>query len=327
MYKSILDKRLILVLGKGGVGRSTVAASMASLCAKRGRRTLLFQANAKDRFASYFNVDALGTEISRLEPNLYAVNTTPAAAIEEYGLMILRWRRVYNLVFENKIVKHFLRAIPGFDDYSIIGKAWFHTTEEKRGQPIWDTVVFDMPASGHSLAMLKIPKVIIETVPEGPLTRDARSLLSLLRDPLRTAIALVTLAEEMPANEARELNDKLKTELELTPHALIVNQLFPNHAPPGSPTRRVLDALRGVPQLNRDLKAITDHANLSQARRDLQNTYLATLTQDLGLPPLELPLLFSPIERAQIATLAKQLDKQLDSTAVRSASNALPTSA
>ena len=123
--------------------------------------------------------------------------------------MILRWKSVYEMVFENRVTKAFLRAIPGLDDYALLGKAWFHTTEEKRGKPVWDTVVFDMPASGHSSSMLRVPWVIVDTVPEGPLTRDARTVKELLTDPARTAAVLVTLAEEMPVNEALELEAKL----------------------------------------------------------------------------------------------------------------------
>src|ERR1041384_5242980 len=106
------------------------------------------------------------------------------------------------MVFENRVSKAFLRAIPGLDDYALLGKAWYHTTEEKRGAPVWDTVVFDMPAPGHSASMLGVPWVIVEAVPEGPLARDARTIKSLLCDPARTSAVLVTLAAEMPVNEA-----------------------------------------------------------------------------------------------------------------------------
>ena len=171
---SLLDRRLILVLGKGGVGRSTVAAAIASACARRGRKTLLYQANATDRHGAYFGKTALGPALAELGPNLWGVNTTPAEALHEYGLMILKFEKVYQMVFENRITKAFLRAIPGLDDYAILGKAWFHTTEEKRGKPIWDTVVFDMPASGHSMSMLRIPWVILETVPVSELAGPGR---------------------------------------------------------------------------------------------------------------------------------------------------------
>jgi anion-transporting ArsA/GET3 family ATPase len=132
---SLLDRRLILVAGKGGVGRSTVAAALGAACARRGRRTLLYEANANDRWGSFFHGDAVGTQVTRLRDNLHAVNTNPAAALEEYGLMVLRFKRVYKMVFENRVTRYFLRAIPGLDDYSILGKAWYHTTEERRGKP------------------------------------------------------------------------------------------------------------------------------------------------------------------------------------------------
>jgi anion-transporting ArsA/GET3 family ATPase len=286
------DRRLILVLGKGGVGRSTVAAAIAGNLARAGKRTLLYETNANDRFGPYFGQPAVGSELSQLAPNLWAVNTTPAAALAEYGLMILRWKSVYEMVFENRVTKAFLRAIPGLDDYALLGKAWFHTTEEKRGKPVWDTVVFDMPASGHSISMLRIPWVIVDTVPEGPLTRDARTVRQLLSDPARTTVALVTLAEEMPVNEALELEGKLG-ELGIAPQRLIVNQVYPDHAPAGTPVEKVLDALLGDPALASPLAEVTAHASLSRDRRRLNERYLAELRHRTKTPLVELPMLFA----------------------------------
>ena len=201
----LYERRLILVVGKGGVGRSTVAAAIAGACAARGRKTLLYETNANDRFGKYFDKPAVGTEITQLAPNLSAVNTTPSAAMTEYGLMILKFKSVYEMVFENRVTKAFLKAVPGLDDYAVLGKAWYATTDTTRGKPTWDTVVFDMPASGHSVSMLRVPSVIVETVPEGPLTRDARTIVSLLSDPARTAAVLVTLAEEGVESWSRSL--------------------------------------------------------------------------------------------------------------------------
>src|SRR5262249_49456344 len=161
--------------------------------------------------------------------------------------------------------KAFLRAIPGLDEYSLLGKVWFHTTEEKKGKPVWDTVVFDMPASGHSISMLRVPWVIVDTVPEGPLTRDARTIKALLSDPKRTATILVTLAEEMPVNEAVELEGKL-TQLGIIPQHLIANQIYPDRFPAGSPVERVLDALVAHPGPS-PLIELAEHGGLSRDRR------------------------------------------------------------
>ena len=303
----VFDRRLILVAGKGGVGRSTVAAAIANQLAARGKKTLLFETNANDRFGAYFDKPPVGTEIVQLAPNLHAVNTNPAAALEEYGLMILKFRSVYEMVFENRVTRAFLRAVPGLDDYALLGKAWFHTTEEKRGKPVWDTVVFDMPASGHSISMLKIPWVIVDTVPEGPLTRDAHTVKQLLCDPDRTSCVLVTLAEEMPVNEALELETKL-TGLGVVPQQIVCNQVYPEHFPSGSPVARVLDALVAAPGLTTPLREVTQHAALSRARRQLNDHYLGELRKRARSPVMQLPMLFAPsLTAAHVRTLGEHL--------------------
>jgi anion-transporting ArsA/GET3 family ATPase len=311
-----LQRRLILVVGKGGVGRSTVAASIAAATAREGRRTLLFEANAKDRFGAFFGRPEVGTEIAKLRENLYAVNTTPAAALEEYGLMILRFRRVYKLVFENRITEAFLKAIPGIEEYAVLGKAWYHTKEAKGGRPVWDTVVFDMAASGHSLSMLRIPWSIVKTVPDGPLTRDARDVQSLLLDSERTGVVMVTLAEDMPANEAIELTNNLQDHLSLGVSRLVVNQVYTDRFPKASPQAKILECLGqedwpSNPSM-KDLEAITEAGEQWQSRRQLNEEQLARLDQALHLPTVHLPRLFLPeLCSNEIDQFAKQLASDL----------------
>lgn len=331
---SLLNRRFILVVGKGGVGRSTVAAALASAAARHGQRTLLYEANANDRFGQFFGTAAVGPAITRLGKGLHAVNTNPAAALEEYGMMILRFRRVYRMVFENRVSRYFLRAIPGLDDYSILGKAWYHTVETDRGRPRWDTVIFDMPASGHSLSMLRIPSAILETVPEGPLTRDARALRTLLRDPARAAVVLVTLAEEMPVNEARELSASLRQELGIQVSHVVVNQVYPARLDEGSVPAQVLDALSRDPGVarpdlggaagdpgpgpepgadaRRDLAALVAHSELARSRRRLNERYLAELESSLSIPQTQFPYLFVPtIGPDEIEQLSRLLEERL----------------
>lgn len=308
---SILDRRLILVTGKGGVGRSTVAAAIASATARRGRRTLLYEASANDRFGSFFGTAPVGTAIARLADNLYAVNTNPGSALEEYGMMVLRFKRVYKMVFENRLTRYFLRAIPGLDDYSVLGKAWYHTTETSGGKPAWDTLVFDMPASGHTLSMLGIPKVILETVPEGPLTRDAAEVRDLLRDARRTAVVVVTLAEEMPANEARELSQALDQRLGLRVSHVLVNQVYPDRFPAESAQESVLDALLRGPRAA-ELDALAAHAELERSRRRLNEEYIRELRTSIPAPQSELPFLFVPhIGQREIQELSRLLERNL----------------
>lgn len=307
---SLLDRKLILVVGKGGVGRSTMAAAIASACARRGRKTLLYQSNAADRIGEYFGRAPLGTSITELAPGLWGINTSPAAALREYGLMILKFQKVYELIFENRITRAFLRAIPGLDDYAVLGKAWYHSVEEHRGRPLWDTIVFDMPASGHSLSMLRIPWVILETVPEGPLTRDARSVQALLKDPARTATIMVTLAEEMPATEARELTAKLGA-LGIHPQRVLVNQVATDHLPPASAGAKVVSALEAVATAP-PLDAIIAQAGMARARRALNQHYLTDVALTIHVPSHAVPFLARPkLAPADIAQLAKLVEGAL----------------
>ncbi len=293
------------------MGRSTVAASIAAATARAGRRTLLFEANAKDRFGEFFGTPEVGPKISQLRKNLFAVNTTPADALEEYGLMILRFRRVYKMVFENRITEAFIKAIPGVEDYAILGKAWFHTKERKGGKPVWDTVVFDMAASGHSLSMLRIPWAIAKTVPEGPLTRDAREIQALLTDTDRTAFVMVTMAEDMPTSEAIDLAGQLDLHLGVELSSLVVNQLYKERFPEKSPQEAVLKCLE-TENPRGDLAAITQHGLQHQSRRKLGEHYLARLKSALSTAQLHLPRLFvSRMTTKEIDEFSETLSAQL----------------
>ena len=114
--RDLYQRRFIFFTGKGGVGKTTISSAFALSCARRGQRTLLIEVNTQDRVSSMFGSDVVGTEIQEVEDNLYAVNSTPEASIEEYAMMMLRVRIVYKAVFENRIIQSFLKAIPGLPE-------------------------------------------------------------------------------------------------------------------------------------------------------------------------------------------------------------------
>src|SRR5882672_3269019 len=164
---SLLERRFIVLSGKGGVGRTTVAAALARAAADAGKRVLVAQASAADRLGRLFGrFGPVGTDVVTLTPGIDAVNMTPQSALHEYGLMVLRSELVTRAVFENRAVRGFLGAIPGLDAYAMLGKAWWHTTEMSatsgaaRG-PRYDLVIFDGPASGHATLTLRIPGAIL----------------------------------------------------------------------------------------------------------------------------------------------------------------------
>ncbi|HKA88556.1 MAG TPA: ArsA family ATPase [Haliangiales bacterium] len=304
------QKRLVVVVGKGGTGRTTVAAALAVLLSQRGRNVLLYQANSKEKLSGLLGGPPVGQAIVRLRDRLWAVNPNPADTIHEYGVMILRYETIYRMVFENRLSKALVRAIPGIDDYALLGKMWFHTTEESAGRWKYDTVVFDAPATGHASTMLRIPRAILHAVPEGPLTRDAQKVRALLEDPARTATLLCTLAEEMPTNETIELAERLEKEIKIRPSGVVVNQLYPDRFDDGTAAGLVLDALSL--EADADLAPMVARARLSRDRRELNEIYLERLRRELPLPLTELPMIFRPsLGPTELAHLVKLLEREL----------------
>jgi anion-transporting ArsA/GET3 family ATPase len=163
---------------------------------------------------------------------------TPEESLHQYALLVLKYEAVYRAVFANRAVRGFLSAIPGLDAYAMLGKAWWHTTEPRQGpdargraardpRPKYDLVILDGPASGHAVAMLRIPRAVIQATPAGPLVKDARALGDLLTDPRRCAFVIVTRPEELPARETRELARAARGELGMTLGPVIVNAMPP----------------------------------------------------------------------------------------------------
>ena len=280
----LLDGRLVVFIGKGGTGKSTLSAALALAASRRGKRVLVCEVTARERVSELFGRPASGREIRQLLPNLYSLHVRPAEAMREYALMILRYETLYNLVFENKVVRYFLTAAPSLAEIVLLGKVWWHAAREmERGRPRWDLVVLDAPATGHGLTLLTVPDVFLSIVSEGPLARDMRDMQSLLKDPARCRTCVVTLPEEMPANEAIELHRALGQ------HGLPQGPLFLNGVfePRFTPQERTQVA-RGGPLL----AAAADAAESHEARADLSVRYRELLRKEVQLPLVPVPYLF-----------------------------------
>lgn len=309
---SLFDRNFVVVAGKGGVGRTTVAAAIALAGARRGKRVLLAQCKSKERLSALLGGPRVTSDVVRVRENLWAVNIVPEAALREYGVMVLRSQVVSRAVLENKVSRAFIRAIPGVEDYSILGKIWFHSTEREGARPRFDLIVFDAPATGHVVTLLQIPNAILEAVPDGPLTRDARTIRTWITDPVRSAAVLVTLAEEMPANETVELADRLASKVGMPLGPLVVNQLYPPRFVTG-PSARALDLLPETVGPGDDLlDPLLVRARIAMRRRQLNDRYLDRLRETLNRPQILVPYLFAPQFGApQIEDLSRRLEGQL----------------
>jgi len=315
--RSLLDLRFVVLSGKGGVGRTTVAAALARAAAAAGKRVLIAQTSAPERLGAMLGRPGpVGPAVVEIDERISAVNMTPQGSLREYGLMTLRYEAVYRAVFENKAVRGFLAAVPGLDAYAMFGKAWFHTTEQVQGRPKYDLVILDAPATGHAVTMLRLPQAILDGVGKGPLIKDARAARDLLSDAERAALVIATLAEELPAREAVELARAAKHTLGIPLGPLIVNAL-PSDRLSDPDVAGVLDKLladgdlraAGAPVKEGDgLDGALRVATSLRTRRATADQVLATLRADPGLPMICLPRLHTAdLGASEIARLATLL--------------------
>jgi anion-transporting ArsA/GET3 family ATPase len=299
-------KRFLIVTGKGGVGKTTVCAAEALALAKKGKRVLICMCNAKERLSTMFGSELIGPEVMAVAPNVWAVNMDPTRALEEYGAMMLKSRVLYKLLFDNKYVRTFFRAVPGMQEWTLLGKAWWHTTETREdGSFLYDVVILDAPATGHGLDMLRVPRVILDVVPPGLLRRDAERAWELFQDPANCAVVLVTLPEEMPTSETIELAHALRDELNLPIGKIVVNCVLPPLF--SKEERTVLETLPSSPATSPADSAIMS-GRTRALRERVQSAALARLSKELPVPPSFLPQLFEDAAQpSAIAELAKRV--------------------
>lgn len=302
----VLERRFLFITGKGGVGKTTVAAALATALAARGRRVLVTAVDAKERLSTLFGVPPLPTQIAKIRENLWGIKLVPEVALAEYGQLILKSRTVYNAVFDNKYVRSFFKGVPGLYEWSMLGKAWFHAIEEgPDGEPRFDVVLFDAPATGHGLDMLRVPKVIVDVVPPGVLRRDAEAAWRMFRDPERSGVVVVTLPEDMPTNETIELFGSLKSELALPIASLVINGVMEPLF--SAEERHELLAERELDRQEPGDEAIA--CGIRRAIRERVQEQSLERLRALDVPRVELPLLTTEAARPEaIRELAELLE-------------------
>lgn len=308
MRTSLFERRFVILSGKGGVGRSTLAAALGLAAARAGLRTCVVQLDARDNLRRFFDDGPPQYEPVSVDPTLplYLCNLQPADALREYGVMKLRFAALHNLVFENDVMRRLLRMIPGMNEMLLLGKAWHMEAVEQRegGQPAWDLLVIDAPATGHGVSLLRLPQVILSAVPVGPMAEDARSMQALLQDPRRTALHVVTLPQELPATEALELCATAEKTLGMPTGYLFVNMVLPRGLPPAQ--HDLLARFQTLSSAHGDSLATAALSNAAAYEhwRSEQQLQLARLERESRLPLVELPHLLRPLGRLELEQLA-----------------------
>lgn len=305
----LLERRLIFVTGKGGVGKSTVATALGLLAARRGLRTIVAELAAQDRVRQALAHDQRHTfkEIEVAE-NLFTISIDPEHAMSEY--LRVKTGAVGQALGHSRLFQAFAMATPGMRELLSIGKVWELSQHERRtdGADAYDLVILDSPAAGHGVGILRTPRSFAEIARVGPIAHQAGSIAATVHDPAFTAVIAVATAEEMPVNETLWLRDALAGE-DLPLDATIVNACYPERFSGDEP-----DEIERARRRSRSpLKRAALEAALSEhARRRIQREQLERLREGLGTELIELPLLFTEqIGRPELEQLADALDAGL----------------
>jgi hypothetical protein len=308
---ALIDKRLVFVAGKGGVGRTTVAAAVGLAAARRGKRTIVCEVAGQERVSQTLGHSRAGFHETELAEHLYAISIDPQASLEEFLADQVGSRRLAGLLFHNRMFEYLAAATPGLRELATIGKVWELAQLDRprrRGAP-YDLVIVDLPATGHGLGALRTARTFGDVARVGPVRRRADMIDSFIRDERRTGVLAVALAEEMPVAETIEFAGALGRDLGIAIDLAVVNAVLPERfsAREAEEIERV-DGGHGAPSVAAALRAA-----LSEQRRARgQRAQLRRLRASLEADVVTLPYLFEPdLGLEEWERLSRELERRL----------------
>lgn len=306
--------RVVIVAGKGGVGKTTVTAALARAAARQGRRALIVEVEGKSGLANMYGAEDLGyDEVTLAEADdppgsgdVRARTLTPDEAMLEY-LESHGLSRVAKRLVSSGAIDTLATAAPGIKDILVLGKV-----KQLERETDVDLIVLDAPAAGHAITFLRAARGLLDAVRVGPIHNQAAEVMEMLTDAERCQVVLVTLPEETPVNELIETAYNLEDQVGVALGPVVVNGLYPDR--PGLEIDPVTAAAEAAVGLRAgEAEALTAAADFRRHRVQLQAEQVARLADQLPLPQLRLPFLFgAELGPAELDLLADRLVEQLE---------------
>jgi anion-transporting ArsA/GET3 family ATPase len=288
----LLEKRLVFVTGKGGVGKSTISIALGLAAAARGKRAIICEIASQENASRVFKKGEVGFHEVEVADNLWAISIDPDESLREYLLLQLKVRAMRDLLVRSRIFNYLAAATPGLKELVTIGKIW------ELAQPVrkvkkardYDIVIVDAPATGHGIGFLQTPRTFANIARVGPIHSQAQELDRYITDHETTGVAIVSVPEEMPVNESAYLEQQLSEEIGIAVDRIYMNALYPERFDErdAGELERALNGADGAP-MAAIRAALSEHRRANSQREQLQR-----LQRSVHTPVRTLPFIFKP---------------------------------
>jgi anion-transporting ArsA/GET3 family ATPase len=298
--------RVLIVAGKGGVGKTTVTAALAVAAARSGTSVLIVEVEGKSGLAATLGIPRLEYDEADVRPGLRARTLTPEQALLEY-LQERGLRRISKRLVRSGALDVVATAVPGMKDILVLGKV-----KQLERAHVADLVLIDAPAAGHAITFLTSARGLLDAVRVGPVRTQAQDVMELLTDPTRCRVMLVTLPEETPVNELVDTSFALEDRVGVSLAPVVVNA-FPGDlelAGRGAGDDAAHAGITTIPDLDR--AALDAAASFGHERHALAAVQAERLGQLLPLPQIRLPFVFGEIGPDEVDRLADALTAQVE---------------
>jgi anion-transporting ArsA/GET3 family ATPase len=296
---------VVIVAGKGGVGKTTVTAALAVAAARAGSSVLVVEVEGKSGLPTMFGAAPLSYDELDLEPGIRARFLTPDAALVDY-LESHGMRRISKRLIASGALEVVATAVPGMKDILVLGKV--KSLDEARAANL---LIVDAPAAGHAISFLLSPRGLLDAVRVGPISKQAADVVALLSDSARCQVVLVTLPEETPVSEAIETAFAIEDRAGVALGPVVVNQCF---GPLPTGVSAAIEVVHADAEAcgrfvsEREARDLARAVEFRMVRHEVQREQIERLRAQLPLPNIQLPFLFTPdIGRPQVGVLADAL--------------------
>ena len=284
MLNEILARRVLIVLGKGGVGKSTLSAAIAKVATISGDRALIMETDSRAPLAATFGVTPSFAP-TQVAHNLELMTLDGGAALEEYLRLVVPGRMLLKAVFASRIYQFFVQAAPGLRELMMLGKVYYEFERDDGKSPTRRVIIVDGPASGQAMSLLKMPTAARSTFGDSVVGKEASNISKMLRDRRNCAIIQVTTADSLSISETIETHAQLSS-IHLAPAAVIFNRMPPSEF--DASDIAALTNRRGLHIRKKDLEHLAELAKSQLNRVAEARKAIAKIRTETAAPVLEI---------------------------------------